>query len=134
MVIPPVGARSFLLAAGALETPTRGMVITPKAATSNVAFAVCCALCAVRSLGTATPASRGDAGFAVPCRSSVCMYVCMCIVGGTCTRAYTCAQACCGAMPELRRVADTTPHGVSAAAVIGSMASSCPCVWLCGDL
>jgi len=35
----------------------------------------------------------------------------MLIFGGTGTRAYTRAQAR-GATPELRRVADTTPHGL----------------------
>ena len=41
------------------------------------------------------------------------MYVCMYRFGGTSTRAYTRTQAR-GATPELRRVADTTSHGLSA--------------------
>ena len=44
---------------------------------------------------------------------TVCMYVCMLRFGGTSTRACTRTQAR-GATPELRRVADTTPHGLSA--------------------
>jgi len=43
----------------------------------------------------------------------VCMYVCMYRFGGTSTRAYTRTQAR-GATPELRHVADTTSHGLSA--------------------
>jgi len=41
------------------------------------------------------------------------MYVCMYRFGGTSTRACTRTQAR-GATPELRRVTDTTPHGLSA--------------------
>jgi len=51
------------------------------------------------------PAGRGR---------GICMYVCsMHRFGGTSTRAYTRTQAH-GATPELRRVADTTSHGLSA--------------------
>jgi len=48
------------------------------------------------------------------------MYTCMYIVGGTGIRAYTRAQVR-GAMLELRRVADSTSHGLSAGLVLLSV-------------
>jgi len=55
------------------------------------------------------PKKKVDAGLA----RIVTMYVCMLGFGGTSTRAYTRTQSR-GATPELRRVADTTSHGLSA--------------------
>ena len=56
----------------------------------------------------------------------MCMYVYVKIFGGTSTRAYTRTQAR-GTTPELRRVADTTSHGLAGIRYSATRVAHCHC-------